>query len=74
MKIMKASCKSRRLCCHSYFNNNFVGIFQCCGSGTGIRCVFDPGIGMGKKSGSGIQIRDKHPGSYFTELGNNFFG
>jgi hypothetical protein len=57
---------------------NFVGfplyIFQCCGSGSGIRCLFDPWIrdpgsrrvadssdpGW-KKVGSGI--RDKHPGS-----------
>jgi hypothetical protein len=31
---------------------------------------------MGNKSGSGsgIQIRDGKPGSYFRELGNHFFG
>jgi hypothetical protein len=31
---------------------------------------------MGKKSGSGsgIQIRDEQPGSYFRELRNNFWG
>jgi hypothetical protein len=29
---------------------------------------------MGKKSGSGILIRDEQPGSYFRELRNNFFG
>jgi hypothetical protein len=29
---------------------------------------------MGKKSGSGIRIRDEHPGSYFRELRNNFLG
>jgi hypothetical protein len=29
---------------------------QCCGSGSGIRCLLDPcpGSGMGKKSGSGM--------------------
>jgi hypothetical protein len=27
---------------------------------------------MGKKSGSGIWIRDEKPGSYFRELRNNF--
>jgi hypothetical protein len=29
---------------------------------------------MGKKSGSGIQIRDEQPRSYFRELRNHFFG
>jgi hypothetical protein len=29
---------------------------------------------MDKKSRSGIQIRDEHPGSYFRELRNNFLG
>ncbi len=34
-----------------------------------------PGFGMGKKSrsGSGIQIRDEYPGSYFREIRNNFW-
>jgi len=27
---------------------------------------------MSKKSGSGIRIRDENPGSYVSELGNNF--
>jgi hypothetical protein len=31
-----------------------------------------PGSGMGKKSGSGIQIRYEQPGSYFRELRNSF--
>jgi hypothetical protein len=31
--------------------------FQCCGSG--IRCLFDPWIGMGKKIK--IRIRDEYP-------------
>ncbi len=35
-------------------------VFQCCGSGT--RCLFVS------------EIRNEHPGSYFRELGNNFFG
>jgi hypothetical protein len=29
---------------------------------------------MGKKSGSGIRIRDEQPGSYFRELRNYYFG
>jgi hypothetical protein len=35
---------------------------------------FTPVSGMGKKSGSGsqIRIRDEQPGSYFRELRNNF--
>jgi hypothetical protein len=51
---------------------------QCCGSGSGIRCLFDPWIRdrLGKKSRSGsrIRIRDEHPGSYFREFRNNFLG
>ncbi len=35
---------------------------QCCGSGSEIRCLFDPGI------------RDEQFGSYFLELRNHFFG
>jgi hypothetical protein len=34
----------------------------------------DPGSGIGKKSGSGIRIRDEQPGSYFQELKKQFFG
>jgi hypothetical protein len=33
-----------------------------------------PGSGKGKKSGSGIRIRDEQPGSYFLELTNHCFG
>jgi hypothetical protein len=49
---------------------------QCCGSGSGILCLLTPESGMGRKLGSGseIRIRDKQPGSYFRELRNNFFG
>jgi hypothetical protein len=32
-----------------------------------------PGSGMGKKSGSGIRIRDEPPGSYFRELKKTMF-
>ncbi len=54
---------------------------QCCVTGSGIRCLFDPwirepGSGMGKKSGSGSGIRDEQPESYFLlsySLENNFF-
>jgi hypothetical protein len=34
----------------------------------------DSGSGMGKKSRSGIRIRDEQPGSCFRELKNQFFG
>jgi hypothetical protein len=39
-------------------------------------CPLNPGSGMGKKSrsGSGIRIRDEHPGSYLRELRKNFLG
>ncbi len=51
-------------------------LLQYCGSGSGIRCLFDHWIraGMGKKSRCGIRIRDKLFGSYFRELRNNIFG
>ncbi len=45
---------------------------QCCGSGSGIRCLFDPWIRDGEKVS--IWIRDEQPGSYFIELRNHFFG
>jgi hypothetical protein len=48
--------------------------FQCCGSGSGIGCLFDPWIrdpGWEKVS---IRIRDEQPRSYFLELRNHFFG
>jgi hypothetical protein len=52
---------------------------RCCGSGSGIRCLFLPldrgsGFGMGEKSRSGSGIRDEQPGSYFLELRNHIFG
>ncbi len=42
---------------------------QCCGSGSGTRCLFDPGIRDGKKSdpGSGINIPD--PQHWFLFVG-----
>jgi hypothetical protein len=58
---------------------------QCCGSGSGIGCLFEPwirdgrksasgsGIRDGRKSASGSGIRDEQPGSYFLELRNHFF-
>jgi hypothetical protein len=48
--------------------------YQCCGSGSGVRCLFE--FGMGKKSGSvfEIRIRDEQPGSYFQELRKHFLG
>ncbi len=53
---------------------------QCCGSGSGIRCLFgpwilDPKSGMGKKSGygSGIRIRMNNPDHISESLKNNFW-
>jgi hypothetical protein len=43
----------------------------CCGSGSG--AFLTPGFGMGKKSGSGIRIRDEQTGSYFREPKKQFF-
>ncbi len=55
-------------------------LYQCCGSGSGIR---DPGLGASLTPGSGMGesqhqdpgsgIRDEQPGSYFLELRNHFF-
>jgi hypothetical protein len=57
---------------------------QCCGCGSWIGSFFEPWIRdgknpdpgsrteMGKKSGSGIMIRDEHPLSFFRELRNSF--
>jgi hypothetical protein len=36
-------------------------IFYCCGSGSGIRYLFDPWIRNGKKSGSGMNNPDIFP-------------
>jgi hypothetical protein len=55
---------------HKRFRN-----IQCCGSGSGIRYLFDPlypGYGMDKKIK--IRIQYEHPKSYFRELINNFLG
>ncbi len=61
-------------------------LLQCCGAGSGIRCLFDPrirdpvwvksqdpypGSCMAIKSGSGSGIQDQQPGSYF--LRNHFW-
>jgi hypothetical protein len=64
---------------HRIVHRGVCPVYQCCGSGSGIRCLFDLWIrdpGWVKKSGhgSGIRIRDKQPGSYFQELIKQFFG
>jgi hypothetical protein len=41
--------------------------------GSGIGCLFDPGIRDGRQSASGSGIRDEQPGSYFLELRNHSF-
>jgi hypothetical protein len=48
------------------FHRKRITKYQCCGSGSGIRCLFDPWIrdpGM---------VESQHPD--FLELGNHFFG
>jgi hypothetical protein len=60
----------------AYFGKCLTKI-QCCGSGSGIRCLFDPWI---RDPGSGMGFfRIPDPGSriprpYFEELFDNFFG
>jgi hypothetical protein len=46
---------------HSHLKTTTNISVLCCGSGSGIRCLFDP------------WIRDEQPGSYFRELRNNFW-
>ena len=41
--------------------------------GSGIGCLFDPGIRDGRKSAYGSGIRDEQPRSYFLQLRNHFF-
>jgi hypothetical protein len=57
----------------SGFRSGFTSQRQCCGSGSGIGCLFDPWIRDGRNSASGSGIRDKQPGSYFLELRNHIF-
>ncbi len=47
--------------------------FQCCGSGSGIGCLFDPWIRNPGWEKVSIRIQDEQPGSYFLELRNHFF-
>jgi hypothetical protein len=60
----------------SYFSRHNSTLFIACSMygyqcfGSGIRCLFDPG--MGRKSASGFGIRDEQPGSYFLELRIHF--
>ncbi len=42
---------------------------QCCGSGSGTPCLFDPWIWDPGWVKNRIRIRDEHPRSYFRELG-----
>jgi hypothetical protein len=51
----------------------FSSVLRIWDLGSGIGCLFDPGIRDGRKSASGSGIRDEQPGSYFLELRNHFF-
>jgi hypothetical protein len=42
--------------------------------GSGAFLTLGSGMGKKSKSGSGIRIREGHPGSYFRELRTKFFG
>ncbi len=46
---------------------------HCCGSGPGIRCLFNPWMRDPGWAKVNIRIRDEHFGSYFRELRNNFW-
>jgi hypothetical protein len=53
-------------------NMNFFNFFIfISGSGSGIRCLFDPWIRDPGWLKIKIRIKDDHPGSYFRELRNN---
>jgi hypothetical protein len=56
-----------------YASNRLSGSVADPDPGSGIGCLFDPGIRDGRKSASGSGIRDEQPGSYFLELRNQFF-
>ncbi len=45
-------------------------IQQCCGSGSGILCLFDPGIW----NRFFPDLESRIPNPYFGELGDNFLG
>jgi hypothetical protein len=60
--VLKNTCKQHKNI--NKTNTKFDKLKQCCGSGSGIRCFFDPWI----------RIRDEQPGSYFRELKKQFFG
>jgi hypothetical protein len=57
-----------------FISYTFVNFCQCCGSESVIRYLFYPSIRERKKIKIRIRIWDEHPGSYFLELRNNFFG
>jgi hypothetical protein len=56
---------------------NFT-LLQCCGSGSGIHCLFDPldpgwVISQDPDPRYRSGIRNEQPRSYFIELGSHFF-
>ncbi len=54
---------------------SWISCLHCCGSGSGIRCLFYSWIrDLGSGSRSGIRIRDEQTGLYFLELRNHFLG
>jgi hypothetical protein len=53
---------------------SIVPIKQCCGSGSGIRCLLTPGSGMGKNSGYGSGSRVNNPDHISESLENIFCG
>jgi hypothetical protein len=61
-----------RSICRKKFCSNLES--QCCGSRSGIRCLFDPWIWDPGWVKIRIRIGDEQPVSYFLELRNNFLG
>ncbi len=53
--------------CFLFINFKDSCTMQCCGSGSGIRCLFDPWIR------DPWWVKNQDPGSYFRELRNNFW-
>jgi hypothetical protein len=54
-----------------HFLSHEIKLTQCCGSGSGIRCLFDPWIRDPGWVKVRIRIRDEQLESYFRELRNH---
>jgi hypothetical protein len=64
--------KQGKVCCRNLRNTKLK--IQYCGSGSRIRCLFDPWIPDPVWVKTKIRIWDEPPGLYFREPRNNFLG